>query len=231
VSDRAARTNVARGLLADTAFRENRGVREWDYLRLAATAAFRSDVTGTYLQPGVGATLNWERGQAAGSYDRVEGTVLGRHRHGRLTVVGRAAAGFVAGDVPPQALFELGGGNTLPGYGYKEFAGDAAAAGRLLAMLGFGVLEAPIHLSRRYVLPAPAPGIAAGLTAGWTRLRSASGREAAALLSDVPPNDSRAVLAAADFRLTLFNGALSFGAARPLRRGKWRLVVDFAQPF
>jgi hypothetical protein len=70
-------------------------------------------------------------------------------REAALTVTGRAGA--LLGDAPTQALFPLGGRGTVPGYGFRAFAGerfvalDATASaylwrpwvrGRLLGALG-----------------------------------------------------------------------------------------------
>jgi hypothetical protein len=232
-ADRAASVNVERGLLSDTTFRINRGVREWNYLRGVATLALRSDVSGTFLQRGVGTTLRWERGQSGSSaYNRLEANLLARHDHGPFTFVGRASAGRVFGDMPPQSLFELGGGSTLPGYRYKEFAGDAAAAGRGVAMYSFPLMRSPIRLTRRYVIPSPTPGLAAGLTGGWTAFTGDRARSAAAELGVGPLSGTGHVRATVDLRFTLFNGAASAGVARPLDGSRgWRIVMDLAQPF
>jgi hypothetical protein len=232
-SDRAASVNVERGLRSDTTFRINRGVREWSYLRSVATLAIRSDVSGTFLQRGVGTTLRWERGQSGSSaYDRLEANALARHGHGRFTYIGRASAGRAFGDVPPQSLFEMGGGSTLPGYRYKEFAGDAAAAGRGVVMYSFPLMSAPIRVTRRYVIPAPTPGLAAGLTAGWTAFTSDRARSAGAELGAGPLPGTGSVRATVDLRFTMFNGAASAGVARPLDGSRgWRIVLDLAQPF
>ena len=58
-------------------------------------------------------------------------------------------AGQVFGTViPPQKLFEIGGSGTLPGYEYKEFAGDQAALVRAQASYAFPFWRMPHRLWR-----------------------------------------------------------------------------------
>ena len=58
--------------------------------------------------------------------------------------------------IPPQTLFELGGTAGLPGYEYKEFAGNHAALFRSNASYSFPVWRVPHHV-RDFVLPGLAP--------------------------------------------------------------------------
>ena len=61
-------------------------------------------------------------------------------------------------DPPPQKLFELGGNEALPGYRYKEFAGDRAALFRTFASYRFDIWRRPVQIWRNLMLPGLSPG-------------------------------------------------------------------------
>ena len=148
--------------------------------------------------------------------------------------------------IPPQALFELGGENALPGYGYKQFGGDRAAAVGALAAYTFPVLRKPWRFVRSLMLPGVSPGLAAGIQSGWAEASTIAARESLQRLDpaasencqllnncplplSVPTNGVRAT---ADVRLTLFGGLVGVGVARPIDRATpWRLAFRFAQEY
>jgi hypothetical protein len=146
---------------------------------------------------------------------------------------------------PPQQLFELGMENGLPGYDYKEFAGDRAALLRGEALYRLPLLRAPLRVrvpfTRRttLVLPGASPSIAVGVQSGWTHATTEAtrrsmarlgsrrdGRGAVLLDSDGVPipvsretNDVRTTI---DIALRLF-GSIDFGVARAVdKRAEWR---------
>jgi hypothetical protein len=73
---------------------------------------------------------------------------------------------------PPQQLFELGGNMLLPGYRYKQFAGDHAALFRTFVGYRFGVWQKPIVLFRGIYIPGLSPGLVASAQGGWTEVSS-----------------------------------------------------------
>src|SRR2546423_5120432 len=165
--------------------------------------------------------LSWQRGEL---------TLAARHGMGDLVIAGRAQGGIVLGrSLPPQALFELGGENALPGYDYKQFAGDRAAAGGILASYTFPVLRRPLRLIRSLIVPGLSPGLAAGVQSGWTEASTDAARAAirglsptgtsscGALISCLGPasTPTNGIGATVDARLTLFSGLLWFGVGGP----------------
>jgi hypothetical protein len=132
--------------------------------------------------------------------------------------------------IPPQQLFELGGSGVLPGYTYKEFAGDRAALLRTSAFYSFPVWRSPHRLWRTLVIPGVGPGLAAGFQGGWTTLSTDAAQVAVAQLgagwSAIPVSRAtggfRATLG---LGVTLFSGAAHFGFARPVdHQAGWRFV-------
>jgi hypothetical protein len=78
-------------------------------------------------------------------------------------LVARADAGAVTGsNVPTQQFLEVGGGEALPGYEYKEFAGSQALIVRSTAAYLLPIFESPMRLGR-VVLPAIAPQLQIGM--------------------------------------------------------------------
>jgi len=241
-SDRGARARLERGLFkGDSGFRPNRGVGEGSYVRAGATWEYRPDVTAELMRPGVGALASYERGAGGLSWHRVEARVVGRRNWRRLTYAARADAGVVAGtSPPPQQLFELGQTQNLPGYDYKEFAGDQAAVVRLLAMYTTPYLGSPLRVRRRWVLPSPSPTLSAGVQAGWARASGAGARASIARLTagilaadgrPAPlPRPTDGALASVNVGLRFFGGSVFVGAARAVDRGeRWRFTWSLAQ--
>ena len=227
---------IARGPVGDRRFRENRGALEGSYGRAAAQLELDPDMAAEALRPGMGALLHAELARGEVDWARIEARLLVRRQRGDAMVMARGDAGVLLADrPPPQQLFELGG-SVLSGYEYKEFAGDRAALGRVLAMYTFPVLRAPVRLSRGLALPGLSPGVSVGWQSGWA---SVGGREASAdavrMLgideAGVPvsrPTDG--VRSSYDVRLRLFGGAASAGAARAVERGsRWRFVFGITQ--
>jgi hypothetical protein len=209
------------------AFRENRPVTPGRYARNVLTYEWRPDVSLEFLRPGVGARLSYERGDGELTYQRVEARFTIRTNHGPFVLGARLDAGIASPDAPPQQFFELGRNQNLPGYGYKEFAGDQAAVLRGQALWQFGVWGAPLRLTRRFWLPPPAPAIAFGAQAGWTRATTAAASSTVTLLGS---EETERVRASGSLTFRFFGGAVGVGAARPLDYpGKWRWLLEFGQ--
>lgn len=201
--------------------RLNRPVFEGDYWIARAELRRHPSAGALSLHPGLGLRLAAEAAAGDLQWQRVEvGTSL-RRVFGPWTIAWRADAGAVfSDDPPPQALFELGTANDLPGFGHKAFTGDRAAISRIGLMYTLPVLNAPIRLGSMW-LPAPAPAPSVSFQAGWT---DASDR-ALGTMDRFGWQTSDGVRTAIDLRMRFFGGSLSLGAARPLdRAGEWRFV-------
>jgi hypothetical protein len=239
VDDANAGVSMERGLIGRSRFRDNRRVQEGRYTRTALTVDWRPDVNGELMRVGYGGRAYYERGDGDLSYQRVEVRAAMRWNSGRVTVAARGDAGQVFGRVlPPQQIFELGSSEALPGYGFKEFAGDRAALFRGVVMYRFNRWNVPLRITRRLWLPSPSPALSAGVQAGWTEISTDAARVAIEQLGVVDPNRLalwRPVSRASDgVRATVTGGVRFFGGAvgvllaRPIDHdGKWRLLVTF----
>ena len=200
-------------------------------------------VAAEFMGTGVGASVDYLRGDGAVDFQRVEFSFNARTNTGRWTFASRFDAGAVFGNVPPQHLFEIGAEHNLPGYEYKEFAGNQAAVLRGIAMFRTNVLTAPIRLVGRFWLPAAAPALSVSLQSGWTGASNGAARESIARLGSraVPaPNvrlaaastitgDARASVAAG---IRFFGGSVGLMMARPVdRAAPWKFQVDIGQAF
>jgi hypothetical protein len=243
--DRAPGVHVKRGVLGGTPFLPNRGVTEGSYARTAFALQWNPDLSAEFMRPGAGAQLSYLRGDGALAFQRVEVRFNARRNAGRWTFASRLDAGAVLGTPPPQQLFELGGEHNLPGYDYKEFAGDQAALVRGIAMYRLGVLSAPIRVTRMIWLPALAPALSFSLQSGWTGVSGAAARAAMTALgprhvmdassaaayapASVPTGSARTTVA---FGLRAFGGAAGLVFARAVdRAGPWKLRVEFGNGF
>jgi hypothetical protein len=244
--DRPEVARLDRSPLRVGRFRANRGSLAGRYARGAMTLELHPDVTGIYLEPGVGLIASYEIAAGELRWQRGELTLAVRKNLSDFVIAGRAMGGIVAGaPLPPQQLFELGGENALPGYSYKEFAGDRAAAAGLLAAYSFPVLRRPWRLVRALFVPGLSPGIAAGIQGGWTEASSEASRAAIRELGtaaapctsldvctgplSTPTQRTRATV---DARVTLFGGLVGVGVARAIdQAAPWRLALRFGQEF
>ncbi len=241
--DQPEEARLGRSPLVGGHFRLNRGSLPGRYARGAATIELHPDVTGVYLEPGMGMIASYEIAGGGLRWQRGELTLAARRNLSDFVIATRANAGVVAGDpLPAQQLFELGGENALPGYDYKAFAGDRAAAAGVLAAYSFPLLRRPWRIVRSLVIPGLGPGIAIGAQGGWTELSTASARAAASVLSagastecgsaNECPVSTNGIRATVDARLTFFGGLVGVGVARPIdRAAPWRLAFRFGQEF
>ena len=242
--DRAVQQNISRGLFvgAGGGFRANRGIRAGNYFRSVAVLELNPEISGMFVDRGVGAKIYYERADGRLRWQRLEFRTAARREIGPFQLYARGDAGTLLGTPAPQVMFELGGDEGLTAYGYKEFAGDNAALGRAVIGYTFPFLRAPIHLPSQMIVPGIAPGVAAGIHAGWTELSGPAAQLALLELGTktdtvtrltVPisrPTDG--VRASAEFLLTFFNGALAAGVARPIDRpGPWKFTARMGQGF
>jgi hypothetical protein len=235
--DRAERARLAHGLFGGEPFRPNRGVTDGTYALGVADLELHPNASGQSLQPGIGASLHYEVGSGGLDWQRSEISIFGSKYWGPVTIAVDGEAGAVWGDViPPQQLFELGGSGVLPGYEYKEFAGDRVALVRANTFYSFPVWRSPRRLWRTLFIPGLGPGLAAGLQGGWTRLSTDAARLAVTQLGNGNPIPvSRATggfRATLGLGVTLFSGAVHFGFARPIdHQASWRFVGGLGRTF
>jgi len=237
-SDHAESARLRHGIFSTRAFEPNRGAASGRYAKASADLEWHPSVTGDFLRPGVGARLNYEIADGQLAWQRVEAGLAARHYLGNLSLVMHTDAGAVFGDMlPPQTLFELGGTESLPGYSYKELAGDRAVVFRSFASYRLGVWEKPIHAGRTLMLPGLGPGIVVSVEGGWSELSSDAARRAAIQLGTTetgepvsrPTDCIRSTVGAG---VSLFSDLLHVGAARPLdHTAPWRLTICFGALF
>lgn len=243
--DRAIVNHVTRGPLGGQPYLPNRGVDGGNWIRSALTLVWHPDASAEFMRPGFGAALSYLRGDGQLNFQRAELRLSARTNADRWTFASRLDAGVVLGDPPPQQLFELGQTENLPGYAYKEFAGNQAAVLRSIAMYRLNLMTAPIRVTQRYWIPAPAPALSVSLQGGWTGASGDAARAAIARLGSravsdpgssglsapvsVVTGNARASVAAG---IRFFGGGVGISLARPIDRvAKWRGQVDFGQLF
>jgi hypothetical protein len=242
--DDAVRQNISRGLFIATGggFRPNRGIREGSYFRTAAALELNPDITGLFVDRGIGGRIQYERADGGLRWQRLEVRTAARRELGPFQIYARGDAGTLVGSAVPQALFEVGSGEGLSAFGYKEFAGNRAALARAVVGYTLPILRAPMHLPSRLIVPGVAPGIAAGIHSAWTEVSNQSAQSALIELGTVTDPStgnvvpvSRAtdgVRSSAEFLLTFFNGAVAAGIARQIdTHGPWKLTARMGQGF
>jgi hypothetical protein len=125
----------------------------------------------------------------------------------------------------------------LPGYDYKEFAGDRAVLLRSQATFAFPIWRTPHRVWRTLFVPGFAPGLAAGLQGGWTKLTNAAARDAVTALgagfSATPVSrETDGFRATAGVGLTFFAGGVHLGFARPIdHSAPWKFVWGLGHTF
>jgi hypothetical protein len=237
-NDRAVRMNVAHGLLASgNRFRENRGTYPGTSARLSAELEIHPDVSGEFLEPGLGARIRVDAASGDLDWTRAELRVSARKYLGPMSVALEGDGGAVFGsNPPPQRLFELGGDESLPGYDYKQFVGDRAMLFGTFLSYRLGLWKRPVRVWRGLLLPGVAPGLALSVQGGWSDLSSPGAIAAAGALTagtTLPaPEPTRSVRATAGVGLTFFSDLLHIGVARPIdRAAPLRLVAGFGPIF
>ncbi len=241
--DAAVVQNISKGLFVTEGqgFRPNRGIREGSYVSTGASVELNPDVSGLFVNRGVGIRLLYSGADGELSWHRVEARTAMRRELGPFQLFARADAGALIGEPVPQALFEVGSSEGLSAYDYKQFAGDRAALARAVVGYTLPFLRAPIRLPSRLILPGIAPGIAAGIHAGWTGVSGAAAERAILELGStvnaqgqlVPISQpTNGVRASAEFLLTFFSGSVAVGVAREIdRSGPWKLTARMGQGF
>jgi hypothetical protein len=237
-SDRPEIARLEHGLVGGGKFRANRGIDAGSYALGVIDAELHPSATEEFVQPGLGARLHYEVGHGDLNWQRATIGISGREYWGPISIALNADGGAVIGKrIPPQTLFELGGSTVLPGYGYKEFAGDQAALFRGFSSYTLPVLRSPHRVWRTLYIPGLAPGFAAGIQGGWTRLSNDAARESVVRLGVTPDGqplsrETDGARATFGFGATLFSGNLHFGIARPIDRpAAWKFAAGFGPSF
>ncbi|HEY4217783.1 MAG TPA: hypothetical protein VGM67_11645 [Gemmatimonadaceae bacterium] len=235
--DQPEHARLSQGLFRGSGFRPNRGASPGGYAIGMADFELHPGVRGEFVQPGIGVRAHYEAAAGTLSWQRLELGVSARRYVGPLTLTASADGGMLFGQtLPPQQLFELGGNESLPGYDYKQFAGDRAALFRSFISYRLPVLRRPFRV-RRFLLPGLAPGFAVGAQGGWTEISSDRAQRAVDLLGagwsatpvSVATGGARATVGGG---LTLFSDVLHIGLARPVdHSAPWKLVAGFGLVF
>jgi hypothetical protein len=235
--DRGEHARLSHGLISHSAYRPNRGVSEGNYAIGSADLEMHPNITGDFVQPGLGLHAHYEAAAGELDWQRAELSLSARKYFGAISVAAHADGGIVLGnDPPPQKLFELGGTEALPGYRYKEFAGDRAALFRTFASYRFNLWRRPVRVWRNLMLPGVGPGVAVSAQGGWTELSSPGAAQAAASLAtddgaalSAPTHGVRATVGGG---ITLFSDLLHLGVARPIDQpAPWRFVIGYGGAF
>jgi hypothetical protein len=237
--DRAERARLAYGLFhGSDSFRQNRGVVEGRYALAQADVELHPDVSGDFVRPGLGLRAHYEAASGDLRWQRAELGLSARRYLGPISLSAHADGGVILGAAPPpQRLFELGGSELLPGYAYKQFAGDRAALLRSFVSYRAGVWQRPVHLWRNFFVPGVSPGVAISAQGGWTEVSSAGALRSVQQLgttsSGTPVSEeTHGIRATLGGGLTFFSDLLHVGLARPVdHAAPWKLVVGFGASF
>lgn len=236
--DRPERARLQHGWIGGGDFRPNRGIAPGTYSLATMDAEYHPGISGDFVQPGLGARLHYEAAHGTLSWQRAELSASGRKYFGPVALVLEAQGGVVTSAViPPQTLFELGGGATLPGYDYKEFAGDHAALFRGFASYTLPRWRTPRRVWGNVFIPGLAPGFAMGIQGGFAEISSDAARMAVVGLgapwSSTPiSRETGGVRATAGLGLTLFSGMAHIGFARPIDHpAPWKVVAGIGPSF
>lgn len=236
--DRAEHARLSHGVIGGGSFRPNRGVTEGTYALGVVDVEIHPSISGDFVQPGLGARIHLEAGRGELTWQRAEVSVSGRTYHGPVALSAEATGGAVFGSViPPQTLFELGGTTGLPGYAYKEFAGNRAALFRSYASYSFPIWRVPRRVRGNLTIPGFAPGLAIGVQGGWAEISSNAARVAvnqlgAAWSPGAISQATNGARATAGFGITLFNGFVHVGIARPIDKpAPWKFAAGVGSVF
>jgi hypothetical protein len=238
-SDRAETARLSHGLVrGPNPFRQNRGVSSGNYGIAVADFELHPNVTGDFVQPGVGGHAHYEVASGELDWQRAEVGVAVRRYWGRVSLAAHVDAGLVAGRAPPpQTLFEVGGNVAIPGYDYKAFAGDRAALFRTFASYRFAALERPMRVWRNIVIPGLSPGVAVTTQGAWTEISSLTAARSVRLLG-AASNGTPVSMGTGGIRssvgggMTLLGDLFHVGVARPVdHRAPWKFVAGFGVGF
>lgn len=218
--DRDFTTQLKHGLFGGD-FRANRPVTPGTYTRTRAQFDVGRNIITSPLASGLGASVSYERGDGDLEWQRSLVQTFGQRMVRRFIFAARVDGSIVNGkQLPVQQLLEVGGAEGLPGYEYKEFAGDQGALARGTIGYLLPMLEEPIRIGR-LTLPAIGPQLQIGLFGGVT---SASGTTKT-LLDQLEWKTTDGWRGTFDARVRFFGGAFSLGVSRPVdHKANWKFA-------
>ena len=220
--------------------RPNRGIYSGSYFRTQATFDVNPDISAQFVRQGWGFQLVYDGGFGDLNYSRVQGRAVGRKDFSRAYIVGVIQAGTTLGDsIPPQQLFEVGGAVGLPGYEYKQYAGNKGVLGRVRLTLPIPLFTLGGALNKALSVPASQPSISFGYQGAWTSITNPGAQAAVTALGylfdtgtgqTVVDSSTGLPLPASvasggwkssvDVRVGFFGGALAVGVAKPFLKGR-----------
>lgn len=219
-NDRDFTTQLKHGIFGGD-FRANRPVTPGSYTRTRAQFDIGRNIITSPLSSGLGASVSYERGDGDLDWQRSLVQTFGQQMFGRFIFAARADGSIVNGDnLPVQQLLEVGGAEGLPGYEYKEFAGDQAMLARGTVGFLLPMLEAPIRVGR-LTLPAIGPQLQVGLFGGVTSASATTKRQ----LNGLEWKTTEGWRGTFDARVRFFGGAFSLGVSRPVdHKASWKFA-------
>jgi len=249
VSDRSVERHLTSSLFGGK-FRDNRNLTEGSYWRTRAVLDWNPDISPLFAQDGVGFKAEVENGTGDLDYTRLEGRIVVRKSFNRVFFIAKLhGAALLSDNPPPQQLFEMGGPVGLPGYEYKEFAGNRAALFRVRLTYPLTFLDSPLRIGSA-VFPSIAPAISIGYQAGFAKASSQAAKDAVRALGDFQNKDGTVALdpdtqlpraasvpssrpvGSLDIRIGFFGDALAIGFARAIQHGrKTQLILAFGRQF
>lgn len=221
--------------------RPNRGIYSGEYFRTTATLDINPDISALFVRQGWGFQVQYDGGVGDLNYNRIQARVTGRKDFSRAYVVGVVQAGTTLGDsIPPQQLFEVGGAVQLPGYTYKQYAGNRGVVGRVrltvpinVFMLGMGPLNKALSIPRSL------PSVSFGYQGAWVDISNPGAQAAVSALGYLFDDSTGQIVvdsttgqplpastasggwkSSVDVRVGFFGGALAVGVAKPFVEGK-----------
>ncbi len=220
-TDNGFSNELTHGLIAG-AFRPNQPVDAGSYTRSGVSLEVGRNVLNSPISSGLGYTLSYQRGDGTLNWQKTELQSLAQKMVGRFVFATRVDAAYVAGsNIPSQQVIEIGGVEGLPGYSYKQFAGNEAVIARSTVVWLLPYFAAPIHIGSIVipgVSPQPQIGLFTGITAATPEAQPVLNR-----LGYVTTDGWRSTL---DLRMRFFGGTFSVGAARAIdHNGGWMLVI------
>lgn len=220
--------------------RPNRGIYTGSYFRTLATLDINPDISAQFVRQGWGFQVLYDGGFGDLNYSRLQARAVGRKDFSRAYIVGVIQGGTTLGDsIPPQQLFEVGGAVGLPGYEYKQYAGNSGILGRVRLTLPIPIFTLGGPINRALSVPTSQPSISFGYQGAWTNV-SNSGAQAAmnALGYQFDTRTGQTAVdsttgqplpasvassgwkSSVDVRIGFFGGALAVGIAKPFVKGR-----------
>ena len=220
--------------------RPNRGIYSGSYFRTLATLDINPDISGQFVRQGWGFQVQYDGGVGDLNYSRIQGRAVARKDFSRAYLVTVIQAGTTLGDsIPPQQLFEVGGAVGLPGYEYKQYAGNKGVLGRVRLTIPIPLFTLGGALNKALSVPTSQPSISFGYQGAWTSISNAgsqaavtalgyffdtgTGQTAVDSVTGVPLPASTASngwKSSIDVRIGFFGGALAVGVAKPFIKGR-----------